>query len=84
MEVWGFFGVFGEETTFLSFSGLRGLWFVEVSNDKKFKNLGRALNSLKRYVQTIPWDVTQLPEELENFEEYLEEFDIGITEGEEF
>ncbi|MEM2356127.1 MAG: hypothetical protein QW734_10125, partial [Candidatus Bathyarchaeia archaeon] len=53
--------------------------YIEVGENNK-----RALNGLKKYVQTIPWDVTQLPEELENFEEYLEEFDIGITEGEEF
>jgi len=47
------------------------------------ENRKSALDSLKRYIQTIPWDVDQLPEELEYFEEYLEEFNIEIIEGEE-
>jgi len=52
--------------------------YIEAEENRK-----SALDSLKRYIQTIPWDVDQLPEELEYFEEYLEEFNIEIIEGEE-
>ncbi|MEM3759870.1 MAG: hypothetical protein QXZ02_02005, partial [Candidatus Bathyarchaeia archaeon] len=53
--------------------------YIEVGENRK-----SALDSLKEYIQTTPWDVGQLPEELEYFEEYLEEFNIEIVEEEEF